>query len=338
MLVWMNLVDITINTFLLVFIHVIFSKLENSQIFNRFVIFKYLSRIFHYPLILFLSIYLISHPDNIIVKYLGTDVLFYIVKIKMFSEYFCLLLCILNAIQIIYEIILNKNHDIKKNDRIYAFKVVLNILKIILIIILTVIILCIFDIKPISLLLTVGTPLTLLSLLLKNTIEDILLGIYLMISGSYKKNDYIYIQDKNIEGSIHSFGFKFIEIKTLNNNIIYLRNSSFVDSVIINKTNINNVNISFSIRIKYTNLNIVNEIINSIQKYITNSESYYDNIIFKLKEITSNIINLDINIPIYLEEKCNENIITKELEYVNKITELVNNKECTVECVYNFTR
>ena len=111
----------------------------------------------------------------------------------MFSKAFCVLLCLFNTIQIAYEILLNKTNDTKKNDRMYALRITMNILKTIVIVSLIVVLLVIFDIKPVSLLVTVGTPLTLLSLVLKNTIEDLLFGIYLMLSGTYKRGDHIFI-------------------------------------------------------------------------------------------------------------------------------------------------
>lgn len=177
-----------------------FCKLKSINTTNSLInVFYYLARIFHYPLILFLSIYVISNRDNILIGYFGSDILFYVMQIKMFSKAFCVLLCLFNTIQIAYEILLNKTNDTKKNDRMYALRIIMNILKTIVIVSLIVVLLVIFDIKPVSLLVTVGTPLTLLSLVLKNTIEDLLFGIYLMLSGTYKRGDHIFIQDRNIE-------------------------------------------------------------------------------------------------------------------------------------------
>ncbi|MBQ2350059.1 MAG: mechanosensitive ion channel [Cytophagales bacterium] len=46
-------------------------------------------------------------------------------------------------------------------------------------------------------------------------------GIYLMLSGAYKRGDLILIQDRNIEGYISKFGLKLVEIKTLDNDTIF---------------------------------------------------------------------------------------------------------------------
>ena len=74
---------------------------------------------------------------------------------------------------------------------------------------------------------------TLLSLLLKATIEDILFGIYLRISQIYKTGDRILLLERNIEGYINNFGLRMIEIKTLDNNILYLRNFTFLNNLVI---------------------------------------------------------------------------------------------------------
>lgn len=52
----------------------------------------------------------------------------------------------------------------QKNDRIYALKIIMNVLKTMAVIALVAVLLVVFDINTISLLLTVGIPLTLLFL------------------------------------------------------------------------------------------------------------------------------------------------------------------------------
>ena len=77
-----NLLDIFVNVFILVLIHVIFCKIErNNSNKKGLICLKYLARILHYPLILYFSIYIISHKDNMLILYLGADILYYIIKI-----------------------------------------------------------------------------------------------------------------------------------------------------------------------------------------------------------------------------------------------------------------
>ena len=193
----------------------------------------------------------------------------------------------------------------------------------------------IFDIKPVSLLLTVGTPLTLLSLVLKGTIEDVLFGIYLMFSGAYKRGDHIFIQDRNIEGYIASFGLKLVEIKTFDNNVVFLKNYTFANSLVVNKNNISGFNTTFAINIKFSNVDEVNDLISFIQKHIKNTYDNLQKINFRLKEIKSNVAYL--NMDIYFSEEDKTQILNKELSYVGAITDLITSKGGSVENVYNFT-
>ena len=155
MLILMNILDIIINVSLIVAVYIIFEKIENIKSTNKLATcFKSLARILQNPTILYLSMYIITNNDKILISYLGTDVFYYIKKIKIFSKTICILLAILNLIQVIYEVILNNGNDVKKSDKIYAIGTIMGITKIFLVIFLIIVVLSIFDIKPSSLLLT----------------------------------------------------------------------------------------------------------------------------------------------------------------------------------------
>lgn len=332
-----NLLDIFINIFILVIIHIIFCKIErNNSNKKGLICLKYLARILHYPLILYFSIYIISHKDNMLILYLGTDILYYIIKIKMFSKTFCVLLALLNLIQIIYEIIICNGNDVKKNDKIYAIGTIIMILKIFLIIILIIIALTIFDIKPTSLLLTIGTPLTLLSLLLKATIEDILFGIYLRISQIYKTGDRILLLERNIEGYINNFGLRMIEIKTLDNNILYLRNFTFLNNLVINKSNISSHNTGFSIEIRSSDVNNIDCIIKNIKEWGNKNKYSSENLIITLKGIKYDIFKIDIFIGNKNKDVNAENSI--ELEFIKILKEVIEKNNCSLENLQNITK
>ena len=330
MVIFMNILDIFINISLLVFFHIIFYKLENVTSTKKIaVFFKSLARIFHNPLLIYFSIYIIAHKDNILISLLGTDILYYIIKIKMFSKSICLILIILNFIQIIYEIILRKRNDIKKDDKIYALGTIMGIIKIILIIILIIVVLSIFEIKPTSLLLTIGTPLTLLSILLKTTIEDILFGIYLRISQIYKRGEHIYLPEKNIEGYITNFGLRLIEIKTLDNNVIYLRNFTFLDNLVINKSYINNCRIDFVIEVKYQDVDDMKNIIDEFKEKIT--KLYSSKITYNLQELKVNLFKGDFFLEINIGERGKEQFASIKLEIVKILLEIIKKNNSTLE-------
>lgn len=334
-----NLLDIFTNAFILVLIHVIFCKFEQNKSNKKILIcLKFLARILHYPLILYLSIYVISHKDNMLILYLGTDILYYIVKIKTFSKTVCGLLVFLNIIQIVYEIIIRKGNNVKKDDKIYAIRTIIVIAKIFLVIILVVIFLTIFEIKPASLLLTIGTPLTLLSILLKATIEDILFGIYLRISQIYKTGDRVFLLEKNIEGYINTFGLRMIEIKTLDNNILYLRNFTFLNNLVINKFVIDNYNIRFSLDIKSSDIKNIQSIIKDMKEWGNNSQCPAKKLIFYLKEINSDIFKIDVFIIFIDENLKEEESVNAELEFISILKAVVVANNCSLENLRNTTK
>lgn len=210
------------------------------------------------------------------------------------------------------------------------------ILKIFLIIILIIIALTIFEIRPISLLLTIGTPLTLLFLLLKATIEDILFSIYLRISQKYKTGDRILLLERNIEGYINNFGLRMIEIKTLDGNILYLRNFTFLNNLVINKSNISSHNTGFSIEIRSSDVNNINCIINNIKEWGNKNKYSSAILIITLKGIKYNIFKIDVFI-VYKNKDVNaEKSI--ELEFIKILKEVIEKNNCSLENLQNITK
>ena len=213
----------------------------------------------------------------------------------------------------------------------------MGITKIFLVIFLIIVVLSIFDIKPSSLLLTVGTPLTVFSILLKSNIEDILFGIYLRISQIYKTGDRILLLEKNIEGYIKSFGLRLIEIKTLDNNIIYLRNFTFLNDLVVNKYNIRNCNIKIAIEAKFSEINNIKNIKNNLKEWVLKSPYFSQKITCRLKELTVDIFKMDIIIEYICDDISEERFVEAKLEFIEILADIIKQNNCVLISLFNTT-
>ncbi len=72
------------------------------------------------------------------------------------------------------------------------------------------------------------------ALALQDTLGNFFAGVYMMADKPIRQNDYVKIEDANIEGTVVEVGWRSTKILTLANNYVYVPNSKVAQSVITN--------------------------------------------------------------------------------------------------------
>ena len=330
-------IDIVVNIVLLVFLHVFCIKVKNKKSNSTTIkVLKNIVRVFHYPILITLAFRFITDKDNVLLTYLDIDILYYLIKIRIFSFLFCGLLCIFNFTSVICDSLINKINNSKNDEKLLVVKIIKNIINALVILIAVGVILSIFDIHPSNFIFSVCTPLTLFSLILKNTLEDVFNGFFLILTNLYKKGDLVYVQDKDIEGYVNKIGLKAVEIKTIDNKVVLIKNSIFTSSLIVNKSKNGFFSLSFIVDLKYSDLNSVYSYIENIKDHVKKKPYYNQNekIIVVLKEIQSDSVTLN---PIVITniKKDDKNGINVRHELMKELITLANNFNCQVTNIHD---
>ena len=174
--------------------------------------------------------------------------------------------------QIIKKVIISKTNKLKKKRQQTMQKLIQNIIKYAIIILVTATILNIVGVNVTSIVAGLGIASIVLSLALKDMLEDVFSGVSIVFEDQFDIGDYVEIN--GFEGTVIDIGLKSTKIKNIENTVKILANRTIIEVINYSK-DFPNFIVDVPIPYEITNKKadkVVENIIKRIQKELPNQE------------------------------------------------------------------
>ncbi|MDD2493754.1 MAG: mechanosensitive ion channel family protein [Tissierellia bacterium] len=199
----------------------------------------------------------------------STDISTFIYKIFRTCVIITITQCLLNIVTA-YEIVLNSNVINNRNKPVLKtlFPIIYKFTKVLIIILAVVIIAAEFDLKQLnSILAGIGIGGAAIALASQDLIKNFFGGFVVLADKSFNVGDFINV-DSN-EGTVEELGIRSTKIRTLNQEIVFVPNSKFTDSPVINYSKREARRVSFIVGVTYdTSSESIKNIIQKIKSVI----------------------------------------------------------------------
>ncbi|MEN0016328.1 MAG: mechanosensitive ion channel family protein [Bacteroidota bacterium] len=91
-------------------------------------------------------------------------------------------------------------------------------------------------------------------------------GIVIYFDSHFKVGDWIYLPDKNLEGTVEYIGWRSTQIRTFDTKVLYVPNAVFSSVVVVNASRMSNRKIKETINLRYADAHAVDKILQSVNQ------------------------------------------------------------------------
>lgn len=236
-------------------------------------IIKIIVNAIYIPIILFLTLFILCHPNSYILKYLEKDVVQKIRDIHTISHIWLFWMFIARITNNIKNIIVKKDKD---DTRVTLFMAFFTIISFLAYTIMAFSILQKIGLKVKSIVQLLGGPTFIVGFAAKELISNYISGLILLMNNEFKKNDKVeFVNNNKIEGTIIHIDIKTTTIQTIKNDLMYIPNSLIVNSLVIKKKDPKNSVENIEVFVEENNYPIINTLCEEIKTMILNSNIKY---------------------------------------------------------------
>lgn len=109
-----------------------------------------------------------------------------------------------------------------------------------------------------------------LSFIFKNSLENIVGGVFLHLDRPFIVGESIYTIDNKIEGTVEKIGWRLTIVRQFDQRPVYVPNATFVTSAVVNISRMTNRRIKQYVGLRYCDMPKVLKIIEAIREYLLN--------------------------------------------------------------------
>lgn len=150
-------------------------------------------------------------------------------------------------------------------------------------------------------------------------------GLMIYMNHPFSVGDWIYIPDKNIEGHVENIGWYMTRVRTFEKRPIYIPNSIFNKSVVVNPTRMSHRRIKETVGLRYSDMGKAKGVVEDIYEYLTKNPGIDQNEKIEVHVDRFADFSVDINVVAFTRTidglefaDIKENVLLKIAEIVEK--------------------